>query len=145
MLQQTLTVRALAAEDILDADRIFRLAFGTWIKLPDPMQFAGDAAWIATRFAGRLGGSHAAIAGDRLVGSNFTANRGSVGFFGPLTIHPEWWGKKVGQALVAAAVEDFTAWGVRHAGLYTFADSLLHAALYRKFGFWPGPLTRASW
>lgn len=141
MLPQTVTVRPLTVTDIPDADRIFRLAFGTWLKLPDPLRFAGDSSWIATRVRGQLGGAHAAAVGDRLIGSNFTANRGSVAYFGPLTVDPEWWGKGVAQVLVSAAVDDFTRWGTSYAGLYTFADSVLHISLYRKFGFWPGHLT----
>ena len=31
----------------------------------------------------------------KLIGSNFIANWGSVGFFGPLTIHPDYWGKGI--------------------------------------------------
>ncbi len=35
----------------------------------------------------------------------------------------------------------FDQWGVREAGLYTFAQSPKHVALYQKFGFWPRFLT----
>jgi hypothetical protein len=38
-------------------------------------------------------------------------------------------------------MECFERWGVRHAGLYTFATSLQHVGLYRKFGFLPRLLT----
>jgi hypothetical protein len=31
--------------------------------------------------------------------------------------------------------------GVRHVGLYTFAESAKHVGLYRRFGFWPRFLT----
>ena len=33
-------------DDVAAADRVFRLAFGTYLGLPDPMQFAGDADWV---------------------------------------------------------------------------------------------------
>jgi hypothetical protein len=32
-------------------------------------------------------------------------------------------------------------WNTRHAGLFTFAQSTKHIALYQKFGFWPRFLT----
>jgi hypothetical protein len=35
----------------------------------------------------------------------------------------------------------FTAWGIRHAGLFTFAQSARHVGLYQKYGFWPRYLT----
>jgi hypothetical protein len=35
-------VRPLREPDLDDADRIFRLAFGTFIGLPDPLAFGGD-------------------------------------------------------------------------------------------------------
>jgi hypothetical protein len=68
-------------------------------------------------------------------------NWGSVGFFGPLTTHPELWNGGIGQRLVAAACEAFEGWGIRHAGLFTFAQSAKHIGLYGKFGFYPRFLT----
>ena len=38
-------------------------------------------------------------------------------------------------------MELFDRWGVRHAGLFTFANSAKHVSLYQKFGFWPRFLT----
>jgi hypothetical protein len=35
----------------------------------------------------------------------------------------------------------FERWGTRHAGLFTFAQSLKHIGLYQRFGFWPRFLT----
>ncbi len=37
-------------------------------------------------------------------------------------------------------MEILRGWQVRHAGLYTFAHSPKHMALYQKFGFWPRDL-----
>ena len=36
-------VRPLRETDLEQADRIFRLAFGTFIGLPDPSTFGGDS------------------------------------------------------------------------------------------------------
>ena len=76
-----------------------------------------------------------------LVGSNFATCWGSVGFFGPLTTRPDFWDGGIGQRLVAAACDQLDAWGVRHAGLFTFAQSAKHVGLYGKFGFHPRFLT----
>jgi hypothetical protein len=49
------TIRPLRADDLETADRIFRLAFGTFVGLPDPMQFAGDSDWVRARWLARAG------------------------------------------------------------------------------------------
>jgi GNAT superfamily N-acetyltransferase len=61
--------------------------------------------------------------------------------FGPLTVRPELWNRGVGRRLLAATLPLFDAAGVRHAGLFTFADSPKHLALYQRFDFWPRSLT----
>jgi len=48
------TIRPLRADDLETADRIFRLAFGTFVGLPDPMQFAGDSDWVRARWLDRV-------------------------------------------------------------------------------------------
>src|SRR5277367_5171428 len=79
-------VRPLAEEDLDEADRIFRVAFGTFLGMPEPEKFSGDADSIRTRWKAFPGGALAAELDGRLVGSNFAANWGSVGFFGLLTV-----------------------------------------------------------
>jgi GNAT superfamily N-acetyltransferase len=135
------TIRPLRENDLPDTDRIFRLAFGSFIGLPDPMQFAGDADYVRTRWladpAAALGAESAGV----LIGSNFLTNWGSVGFFGPLTIHPDFWDKGVARSLLEPTMDIFAQWGTKLAGLYTFAQSAKHVHLYQKFGFWPQFLT----
>ena len=60
---------------------------------------------------------------------------GSVGFFGPLTVRPELQERGVARALLARTMEQFNSWGTRHVGLFTFAQSAKHIALYQKHGF----------
>ena len=76
-----------------------------------------------------------------LVGSNFVTRWGSVGYFGPLTVHPDFWDRGVGQKLLPPALALFEAWGCCHTGLYTYSGSPKHLTLYQKFGFWPRALT----
>ena len=45
------------------------------------------------------------------------------------------------QRLLEATMTTFDRWGVRHTGLFTFAQSTKHVALYQKFGYWPRYLT----
>jgi len=132
-----LTVRPLAEADLDAADRLFRLAFGTFFGLADPTSFAGDQDPIHTRWRANPAGGLAALLDGELIGLNLLANWGSVGFFGPLTVHPDYWDRGIGQRLMTATMQQFEAWGTRHAGLFTFPTSPKHIALYQKFGFWP--------
>jgi GNAT superfamily N-acetyltransferase len=146
----SLSIRPLKENDLPEADRIIRLAFGTFLGLPDPMTFFGDADYVRTRFHADPSAAYGAIIVDdddhgngngKLIGSNFIANWGSVGFFGPLTIHPDYWGKGIARSLMEPTIQLFSTWNTKHAGLFTFAHSTKHISLYQKFGFWPYFLT----
>jgi predicted N-acetyltransferase YhbS len=136
----TIEIRPMRAGDLAEADRIFRLAFGTFLGLPDPMQFAGDADFVRARCAVWPEAAFVAEREGAVVGSILSVRRGSVAFFGPLTVRPDLWEGGIAKRLVAATVALYERWGLRHAGLFTFAQSAKHVALYQKFGFWPGSL-----
>jgi predicted N-acetyltransferase YhbS len=134
-------IRLLQAADLPAADRVRRLAFGTFLGLPDPLSFRGDASPVRTRYLADPSASFAAEVDGELVGANFAVNWGSVGFFGPLSVHPDFWGRGIAQRLVEASLEVFPRWETRHVGLFTFSHSSQHILLYQKFGFWPRFLT----
>jgi GNAT superfamily N-acetyltransferase len=135
------TIRTLKENDLQAADRVFRLAFGTFLGLPDPMQFAAGADYIRTRWLADPEAAFGAALEPEILGSNFATNWGSVAFFGPLTVRPDLWDRGIAQKLLAPVIETFARWGTRHAGLFTFPHSTKHIALYQKFGFWPRFLT----
>jgi GNAT superfamily N-acetyltransferase len=134
-------IRPMSAADLDEAARIIRVAFATFLGLPpeDPRRPA-DSDYARSRWTADPSSVLAAEIGGRLIGSNFATNWGSFGFFGPLTVEPEFWDRKVGQQLLAPTMEIFRSWGSRHLGLYTFAHSPKHMILYQKFGFWPRDL-----
>lgn len=135
-------IRPLREHDLFEADHVFRLAFGTFLGLPDPMDFAAGADLIRTRWrAGARNATLGAFDGDTLIGSNCVANWGSFGFFGPLTVRPDYWGKGVAQRLLEPTMDVFARWDVQDAGLFTFPHSPQHLALYQKYDFWPQQLT----
>jgi predicted N-acetyltransferase YhbS len=134
-------IRPLTEADLPQAQRIIRRAFGTFFGVPDLDVFWTDVDYAYGRFGAGHVAAFAADQDDRLVGSNFAVRWGSVGFFGPLSIDPEHWDGGIGQRLVRAACEQFEEWGIRHAGLFTFAQSAKHVGLYGKFGFYPRFLT----
>ena len=47
---ENVNIRPLQESDLPKADRILRLSFGTFVGLPDPMTFFGDADVVRTRF-----------------------------------------------------------------------------------------------
>jgi len=94
------TVRPLAEHDLKIADQIFRLAFGTHLRFPNPSEFAGDSDWVRTRWLADPSAAFAAEVDGQLVGSNLATHWGSVGFFGPLTVHKNLWNRGVGRRLL---------------------------------------------
>lgn len=136
-----ITVRPLREDDLATADHIMRLAFGTFLGLPEPASFMGDAGYVRSRWRADPEAAFGAEVGSELVGSNFATNWGSVGFFGPLTIRPDLWDRGVGKRLMDPVMECFAKWGTVHTGLFTFAHSQKHVGLYQRFGFWPRFLT----
>jgi GNAT superfamily N-acetyltransferase len=134
-------VGLLKKHELPEADRIFRLAFGTFLGLPDPLTFMEDRDLTISRGRARHVQVLAARDGGRLVGTNFLTTWGAFAFFGPLTILPEYWDKGVAQKLLKATVERFDRAGLRRTALFTFAASAKHVGLYQKFGYWPQHLT----
>jgi hypothetical protein len=84
--------RPLEQRDLVEADRIMRLAFGTFLGLPEPMKMFGDTDIARTRFRAAPDAALAAEADSKLVGSNFVTDWGSFGFFGPLSVDPRGYG-----------------------------------------------------
>jgi GNAT superfamily N-acetyltransferase len=132
------SVRPLREADLDRADEIVRAAFGTFLGIPDPF---GTADYVHTRFAADPQAAFAATLDGELAGSNFAANWGSVGFFGPLTVRPDLWDHGVGKSLMEPVMDCFATWGNSHLGLFTFSHSPKHLELYRRYGFWPRFLT----
>lgn len=134
-------VRPMRESDLPAADEIMRVAFGTFLGMPEPRTFMGDAAFVEPRWRSNPAGAFAAETNGTLVGSNFATRWGSFGFFGPLTVRPDLWDRGVGKRLLEPIVGCFESWHVTHAGLFTFAHSQKHVGLYQRFGFWPRFLT----
>lgn len=118
-----------------------RVAFGTYLGMPEPETFMGDRDFVGTRRRSDPSAAFGALVDGELVGSNFATRWGSVGFFGPLTVRPDLWDRGVAKALLEPTMRVFEEPGTRHVGLFTFADSERHVHVYQRFGFWPRFLT----
>src|ERR1700722_14969566 len=127
-------VGLLKESELEEAGRIVRLAFGTFLGVPDPMEFMGDRDLMTPRWRSTNVKVIAAREGERLIGSNVATRWGSFGFFGPLTVLPEYWNRGVAHRLLEATMKVFDLWGVRHTGLFTFPQSAKHVGFYQKFG-----------
>lgn len=138
---KSIKISPLRKTEVGEADRIFRLAFGTFLGLPNPLDFLGDRDFVRSRWRS----PHVEVIGardnGRLIGSNIATRWGSFGFFGPLTVLPDYWDRGVAQRLLESTITIFDKWGVRRTGLFTFPQSAKHIGLYQKFGYWPGYLT----
>jgi GNAT superfamily N-acetyltransferase len=128
-------VSALTQKDLPEAERIVRLAFGTFLGAPDPETFWSDRDYVYGRWHAPHVAAFGATLDGHLVGSNFATHWGSVGFLGPLSVRPDIQERNIGQALLERTMEQFDTWATRHIGLFTFAQSAKHVALYQKFGF----------
>lgn len=141
LMEQTIKIGLLKVSELQQADRILRLAFGTFLGVPNPTDFMGDRNFMTPRWRSPHVKVLAAREGGRLIGTNVATRWGSFGYFGPLTILPEYWNRGVAQRLLEATMKVFEKWGVRRSGLYTFPHSAKHVGLYQKFGYWPQYLT----
>ena len=140
-INSSVKVGPLKESELKEADRIVRLAFGTFLGVPNPSEFMGDRDFMTPRWRSKHIKVIAAREGGKLIGSNVITRWGSFAFFGPLTILPDYWDRGVAQRLLEATVEIFDADRLRRTALFTFAHSTKHVGLYQKFGFWPRFLT----
>ncbi|HXH97384.1 MAG TPA: GNAT family N-acetyltransferase [Gaiellaceae bacterium] len=136
-----LSVGLIGKEDVGEADRVFRLAFGTALGLPNPLAFGAGAELVRTRWAADPASAFKATVEDRLVGCAFVSRWGRFAVFGPLAVHPDYWDRGVGTRLWEARLPLLDRWQTTHEGLFTRADSTKHLRLYQTFDFWPRFLT----
>jgi len=69
MTAEAIHIRPMNGNDLEEADNIMRLAFGTFLGLPEPIRFMGDADYVKTRFnADPLAALVAITKDNRIVG-----------------------------------------------------------------------------
>lgn len=141
LANRDVAVRPLREDDLAEANHIMRVSFGTFLGMPEPAAFMGDAGYVRNRFRADPTAAFAAEVDGQLAGSNFATHWGSVGFFGPLTVRPELWDRGIAKRLMEPVMDLFGRWGLELAGLFTFPHSQKHVGLYQRFGFWPRFLT----
>lgn len=128
-------IHPIRGEEVEEAEKLVRLAFGTFFNAPNPTENPSERRMIVHRFDQNPHNVIAATLDGVIVGTNVLTEWGSFGFFGPLAVRPDLWNSGIGGKLVAAAVDKFESDGISSLGLFTFADSPKHLGLYHKFGF----------
>ena len=134
-------IRPMQRADLDSADQVLRLAFGTRLRLPDPMQFRGDSRILQPRWATCPDLAFVAENEGRIAGSIVGMDWGRVFVLGPLSVAPEYSGRGIARKLMSALMARADARGFDLAGLFTFPDSPTHIRLYEGFGFVPNTLT----
>ncbi len=136
-----LEIRQISSGEAKKADLIMKTAFGTFIGLKEPERFAGDSSYVRSRWSIDKNRVFGAFLEGELIGSNVATLWGTFGFFGPLSIHPDYWGRGFAGELMEPVMDLLTATHVKACGLFTFPDSLKHISMYEKFGFYSSYLT----
>ncbi len=136
-----LEIRQISSGEAKEADLIMKTAFGTFIGLKEPKRFAGDSSFVSSRWSTDKNRVFGAFLEGELIGSNVATLWGAFGFFGPLSIHPDYWGRGYANELMEPVIDLLTATHVKASGLFTFPDSLKHISMYEKFGFYSSYLT----
>lgn len=135
------TIRPLVDADLDAADHVMRVAFGTFVGLPDPVGFMGDTRYLHHRVRADPASAFAAELNGEVVGSNLATRWGSFGFFGPLSVRPDLWDRGIARLLLEPVLACFDSWQVTLSGLFTFPHSPKHLALYHRYGYRPRHLT----
>lgn len=131
-----LEISLLEERELLTAEKLLRLSFGTFLGLKKPMDF-GDGAEYTSRWYREPLGVFVAKAEGKLIGFSMVANWGSCGGFGPLVTHPDYWDRGIASQLIDASWSKFDEWGSQQIIFCTHANSPKHIHLYGKFGAEP--------
>lgn len=137
---ETPGVAPLHSADLSEASALVRLAFATYIDVPEPGEFWNDRDYVHNRWNAPHSRWFKAVIDERMVGVLCVSRWGSSAIVGPVAVHPDFWDRGIARRLMTTAVEQLDEWGVSHAGLMTFPDSPKHIGLYQRFGFWPASL-----
>jgi ribosomal protein S18 acetylase RimI-like enzyme len=133
------SIRSAREDELAELHDIFSLAFST--HFGRPIEMFGDRKLIEPRWRTDPQSVLVAELDGRVVGSNVATIWGRFGWFGPLTVHPDYWDRGIAQALMVPTMQRFAEHGTTTEALFTFPSSPKHIGLYQRYGFWPRRLT----
>ncbi len=133
-------ISSLKEKDLQKAEILLKLAFSTFLKLPNPIEFANGAQYYKRWY----NNSSFAFAAKKennldneLIGYVILVKWGSFAGLGPIVTHPDYWNQGIASQLMKAALAKFEEWGIKQTGLCTYANSPKHIYFYGKFGYAP--------
>lgn len=138
-MSEKLVIRPLHLNDIDDLYEIITdpRVISTLIAVPS-MEYQDEKKWLADkkpgshRFVAELDGK---VVGSAGITQNLRARITHSGDFG-LMVHADYWGKGIGSALTAAALDLADNWlGLMRVELEVFAENTAAIHIYEKFGF----------
>lgn len=80
MTSNVIVIRQMNENDLEQADKIMKLAFGTFLGLPEPISFIGDADYVHTRYHADPSAALVAEIDGKIVGSNFALHWVASGY-----------------------------------------------------------------
>jgi GNAT superfamily N-acetyltransferase len=128
-------------DDLPQVASVTQTAFAALHRREDraaPAAAAIPALLIRTRLAADPAGCFVAVSQQdpgRITGALLSVARGTLGWFGPLAVHPQAQRCGAGRRLVAACVDSWRRRSVCLMGLATFPGSEFHRNFYRQAGF----------
>lgn len=132
------TVRPMAHADLKEAAEVTNAAFAA-LKGRSVLEPLFPLGFFELRFAADPRGCLVAVdESGSVLGTLFSVARGSLGWFGPLSVRPAFQQGGIGEALAAACLTAWSERDIRLTGLETFADSQFHMQFYGRLGFRPG-------
>jgi GNAT superfamily N-acetyltransferase len=134
-------VRRIKRTEIPNAAHLFRLALDASLE-PLKTGPAADGELVISDWLRREPlGVFVAEGGGQLLGLALVLHWGSIGFLGPLLVHPSHWRRGIGRRLLERCLQLFDYWHCTDVELATYPGSAEHLAFYEKAGFKPGGLT----
>jgi predicted N-acetyltransferase YhbS len=137
----TTVIRAMTPGDLPAVSAVTDAAFtalGPRDPAPARPRPAPPALLFRTRLAADPDGCFVAVSARdpvRVTGVLISVARGTLGWLGPLAVHPAAQRRGTGERLLAACLDSWQRRGVRLMGLATFRDSAFHRRFYKKMGF----------
>lgn len=129
-------ISLLQESELLEAEKLLRLSFGTFLGLKEPMDFGNGAKYMPRWYRDSLA-VFAAKIDKKLVGCAMVSNWGTCAGFGPIVIHPDYWERGIGSQLIDVSWSKFDEWDSQQVIFCTHTNSPKHIYFYGKFGAEP--------
>jgi N-acetylglutamate synthase-like GNAT family acetyltransferase len=132
-------IRPMTAADAPTVERLLDAVSAAWRTHFDPSErLAPGKRLVTNRFHKDPGGCFVAEdAATGLAGAALSIAWGSIGWLGPVAVHPDSWGTEIETQLLRAVLEHWEPMALSAQGAETFPNSPAHIQRYAALGFRP--------